>query len=245
MKKWMVFGIVFAVIFIFGFDAAFAGNGAPSGSHFQFNILGKKGKGTSADDSSGRTIMIPLKTTPGPSNFSGCDTAQENGGVYFVDDIWPNYQSTVPAGNAKLYFDVCQSCTSFEITDRNAIDDGVARINVPASMLDATTKGILFDVYIRVMGKPLQCMEINGYAYDGAYYFHSGTVYLSKKARTTFTQINDLFNVYYCDYDVSPSENTTCNNEISVFSDVFASYFWNILNDGTKIVQVRIYARPQ
>jgi len=34
-----------------------------------------------------------------------------------------------------------------------------------------------------------------------------------------------------------------CDNEISVFADVFDSYFWELYNDGTKWVQVRIYAQ--
>jgi hypothetical protein len=139
---------------------------------------------------------------------------------------------------ARLNFVACDTCTDFAITDRNAIDDGNATIQVPASMLAESTRGILFDVYIRVMGKPLQCMEIEGYAYDGSYYYNSGSVYLSKKAKTTFVKINDLFDVYYCDPGA-----TTCDNEISVFADVFDSYFWELYNDGTKVVQVRIYAQ--
>ncbi len=29
--------------------------------------------------------------------------------------------------------------------------------------------------------------------------------------------------------------------ELSVFNDVFDNYFWNIINDGTRNVQVRLY----
>jgi hypothetical protein len=213
------------------------GNGAPSGPHWQFNIIGKKKNGIGGDTSNGRSIFIPLKTV-GTPNYLECGDAQNNNGVKLVDDVWPNYSSDVPANNARIAFEVCETCSDFQISDRDAVDDGVATIQVPASMLDASTKGILFDVYIRVMGKPLQCMEINGYAFDGNYYFNSGTVYLSKKGKTTFVKVNDLFDVYYCDIVTDP----TCSpTEISVFDDVFQSYFWELYNDGTKIVQVRIY----
>jgi hypothetical protein len=237
--------VVAAMTFVFAFmGSAIAGkgNGTPSGVEkiFQFNIIGKKNNDISGDTSNGRAIMIPLKTVGTPSSLD-CIDAQSTGGVKIVDDVWPNYSSELPANNARLNFEVCEECTDFAITDRDAIDDGNATIQVPASLLAESDKGILFDVYIRVMGKPLQCMEINGYAYDGNYYYNSGTVYLSKKAKTTFVKINDLFDVYYCGTDP-----TTCitPTEISVFADVFQSYFWEMYNDGTKVVQVRIYARP-
>lgn len=241
MKK----GILFALVAVLGltlmFGVAFAGNatkgnGAPSGSHWQFNLIGSK-NGISGDTSNGRSIFIPLKTVASPDHLE-CTAAQSTGGAKLVDDVWPNYSSDIPENNARIVFEVCQDCTDFQISDRDAIDDGQAKILVPASMLDASTKGILFDVYIRVMGKPLQCLEINGYTFDGNYYYNTGTVYLSKKGKTTFLKINDLFDVNYCDVIANPACTPT---EISVFSDVFDSYFWELYNDGTKVVQVRIY----
>jgi hypothetical protein len=238
------FVLLAAMTFIIGLIApavAGKGNNTPNTQKlFQFNIIGKKKNDISGDTSNGKAIMIPLKTVVTP-NYLQCQDAQGQGGAKLVDDLWPNYSSELPANNARLNFEVCQDCTDFAISDRDAIDDGNATIQVPASMLDETTKGILFDVYIRVMGKPLQCMEINGYALDAdnSTYYNSGTVYLSKKAKTTFIKINDLFDVYYCDPGA-----TECTNEISVFSDVFESYFWELYNDGTKVVQVRIYAQP-
>lgn len=35
------------------------------------------------------------------------------------------------------------------------------------------------------------------------------------------------------------------DEELSVFNNVFEDYFWNILNDGTRLVQVRLYPRSQ
>ena len=123
--------------------------------------------------------------------------------------------------------------------NRNALD-GDATILVPQSMLDATTKGILFDVYIRVLGKPNQCMKIDGYAYDSATgYWLTGTLYISRKGgKSTFMKINDMFEVQFC---ATPPDCTPA--ETSVFADVFEDYFWSITNDGTRIVQVRIYPR--
>lgn len=236
--------LVFALV---GSASAQKGNGTPSGVQkiFQFNIIGKKNGDIGGDTSNGKSIMIPLKTTTTPSKLEYCAAAQESAGVKFVDDVWPNYSSDVPQ-NARLNFVVCDEanpCTDFVISDRDAIDDKNATILVPRELLDATTKGILFDVYIRVMGKPLQCMEIEGYAYDttdtGTIYYNTGSVYLSKKGKTAFVQINELFDVLYCDPGA-----LQCTNDISVFADVFEGYFWEMYNNGTKVVQVRIYARP-
>ena len=240
MKK----GILFALVTVLGLTlacgVAFAGNphtgnGAQSGQHYQFNIIGST-NGTSGDTSNGRTIFVPLHTQKTP-DYEACQNVDDTG-VTVLDDLWPNNSSTVPANNARIEFEVCQSCTNFEISDRDATDDGVATIEVPASMLDGSGN-IKFDVYIRVLGKPLQCMEINGYAYDGNYYYKSGTVYLSKKhGGTTFVKVNDLFDVWYCDAYTNP----TCTpTEISVFASSFQNYFWELYNDGTKLVQVRIY----
>ena len=101
---------------------------------------------------------------------------------------------------------------------------------------DQNGNAIKFDVYIRVMGKPLQCMEINGYVFDGSYYYLSGTVSLSKNKKTTFMKINELFDVHYC----APGTEI-CNTVLNVFDDIFQDYFWELYNDGTKVVQVRIY----
>ena len=250
MKKLLKFTIILTLAITLGYGTALAdkpikdgdypGNDSPSGKHFQFNIIGKKNNDISGDDSKGRTIMIPLKTL-GTPDYMECEDAQDNEGVILVDDLVPTYSSSVPANNARLYFEKCATCNNFEIADRDAIEDGEATILVPTSMLDPTTKDILFDVYIKVMGKPLQCLEIDGYAYDNTQnlYFWSGSVYLSKKAKTTFMKINEMFDVWWCD----TSNCAGTKAEISVFADVFLNYFWELLNDGTKVVQVRIYPR--
>ncbi len=64
------------------------------------------------------------------------------------------------------------------------------------------------------------------------------------KGKQVFINANDLFNVWWCTVDTTTDTCMGDAQEISVFSDAFDSYFWNILNDGVKLVQVRIYPRP-
>ncbi len=240
MKKAVIISLVFALTLILGYGTSFALQSQDgtklSGPHWQFNIIGSP-KGISGDTSNGRTIKVPLKNVSGPSELV-CDVD----GVVIVDDIAPTYSTSVPAG-ARIYWEVCDTCTGFQITDRDATD-GSATIQVPASLLGPNGE-IEFDIYLRVLGKPNTCMNINAYAYDlqQNLYFYAGSAYISRKAgKSTFVKANDLFDVWFCQVDTTTN---TCSAgtsvELSVFNDVFESYFWNILNDGTRNVQVRIY----
>ena len=270
MKKILTFALVAAAATLFCSGISFAGNNAPSGKHFQFNLIGKKTEKGNGDpmlnadisngwDSNGRSIMIPLKTDNKPYTAEGeqyicgdytIDDFKESGGAKYVEESNEEVVNGLPAipnPGVKLYWDRCPDCTDFVITDRDAIDDGIARIDVPTN-LDFLNENsfIQFEVWIRVRGKPMQCMEINGYAYEptGGLYYQSGTVFLSKNKKTTFTQIDQIFDVWYCvEVETAPGSGifeTECS-EKSVFDPMFQDYLWNILNDGTKNVQVRLY----
>ena len=204
-----------------------------SGPHYQFNIIGSP-KGISGDTSNGRSIMVPLKNGTGPSQIT-C----EDGQYLPLDDERPTWMDQVPAG-ARLYF---LPSTTFEIVDRDATD-GAATIKVPVS-----GDQITFDIYLRVLGKPNTCMDINAYAYDSLQqlYFWAGSVDVNRKTgKSTYVKVNYLFDVWYCQVDtttIPPTCTAGTTEEVSVFNNVFSSYFWNILNDGTRLVQVRLYPR--
>jgi len=248
MKKTMIFVFAFALSISLTFAMALAEKPPMgpklSGPHWGFNIIGHPNNKFSGDNSNGRTIMVPLKTVPGPSSL-----ACEADGVVIVDDQAPTYSTSAP-NTARIYFEVCESCTTFEIADRDALD-GRAKVLVPASALQADGT-IKFDIYLRVLGKPNTCMEIGAYAYDAdqALYFWAGTAFISRKTgKSVFVKANELFSVWYCQKDVTDldadgnTEECVAGTEVelSVFNDVFEEYFWNILNDGTRLVQVRIY----
>jgi hypothetical protein len=100
-------------------------------------------------------------------------------------------------------------------------------------------------VFIRVLGKPLTCMDINAFAFDEAQglWFWAGSVELNRQtSKSTFVKVNELFNVNFCTGDTLTGLCTVgTTQELSVFNNVFGSYFWSILNNGTRIVQVRLY----
>jgi hypothetical protein len=203
-----------------------------SGPHYQFNIIGSP-KGISGDTSGGHAIMIPLKNATGPNEIV-CEAEP----YVLTDDEVATFTDQVPAG-VKLYF---QPSDTFAILDRDATD-GSATVLVPVD----SNRTITFDIYLRVLGKPNTCMDIDAYAFDSVQnlYFWAGSVDVNRKTgRSTYVKVNYLFDVNFCQVDTLTGECTAGTlEEYSVFNNVFSSYFWSILNDGTRLVQVRLYPR--
>ena len=244
------------MILTLSYGITMAGTGLPiTGKHYNINIIGhpKNVECISGDDSNGRAIMVPLRNVGGTSNLvcqAGPNPDQQ---TVFVDDEYPTWVTQEPAG-AKIYF---VPGDHFEIMDRDACDSNGAKIMVPTidqtDPLDPTKTQpvIAVDVFIRVLGKPNTCMNITGYAYDATQqlWFWSGTVYLNRSTgKSTFVKATDLFDVWWCDVVVNPTTGALecaagTEAELSVFNDVFETYFWNIINDGTRLVQVRLYPR--
>ena len=216
---------------------ATTGNGAPSGGHFQFNIIGHP-KGISGDDSSGRAIMVPLKNATGPNSIT-CEADQ----VILKDDVSPTFTDQAPTG-ARIYL---VAGDHFEILDRDATDSNGARIMVPVQNAGTANATFTYDVFLRVLGKPLTCMDINAFTFDAdqSLWFWAGSVEVNRQTgKSTFVKVNELFDVMFCTVDTSTGECTAgTTQELSVFNNVFDSYFWSILNNGTRIVQVRMYPR--
>lgn len=232
--------VVFVMVFTIG--TAFAGNTAtgnqaPSGPHFNINIIGHPKGSIGGDDSSGHSIMIPLKNVqPGVPI-----TCVDVNGVVLIDD--KGLTPTVEPTGARIYF---VSGDHFEIIDRDATDSNGATIMVPVGAPDPVTgdKAIAFDVYIRVLGKPNQCMKIDAFVTDATdadqtVWYQTGTLKVSRKTgQSIFVRVNELFTI--CIWDAIQQK---CVDYRSVFNDIFDSYFWSILNDGTRLVQLRLYPK--
>jgi hypothetical protein len=221
-------------------------NGFPSGKHWQFNIIGhpKNVEAISGDDSNGRAIMVPLQNANGPDQPT---LACEADGVVLNNDLTPDFTDQEPVG-AKIYF---VSGDHFEILDRDATDKNGARIMVPTMLSETGETVLAVNVYLRVLGKPLQCMGIEGFAFDElqGLWFSAGQVTLKRRPGASIAvNVDQLFTVNFCQKDVTDADGDGITDEciagteqeLSVFNNIFSSYFWNILNDGTRLVQVRL-----
>jgi hypothetical protein len=262
--------VVFVLAICFGSAHAFKYNGSNvNGKHWQFNIVGHPNS-ISGDNSNGRAIMVPLDTKKYNGNDQWELICPENTDAVFVDDNEPTYYEE-PAGGVRLYFEASGDPNTFEIVDRDATDGEARIMipsDLGANpMYDAaecaacdlltgpekkfcqdkycseTQDVIAVNVYVRVLGKKNTCMNINGFAYDNyqQLFFWSGQIQLARKSgKATWVNVDDIFYVHWCD-----TVNTDCEAkdtyELSVFHDVFEYYFWDILNDGTRLVQVRLY----
>jgi hypothetical protein len=273
MKKTIVFSLVLALVLVIGYGSSFALTASDgtklSGPHEQFNIIGhpnKRGNNgcISGDNGNGGAIMIPLKNVGGPNELVCNEGPNPGEQTVFVDDEYPTWVTQEPAG-AKIYFECGDS---FDIIDRDGCDNNGATIQVKCDTepdpLDPTNTQdvIAYDVYIRALGKPNTCMNIEGFAYDDGQglWFWSGTVYINRDSKkSTFVKATELFDVWWCNVeevagDLIGNDDSVCETgeecvcadtpvELSVFNDVFDNYFWNIINDGTRIVQVRLYEK--
>jgi len=232
------------------------GNGAPSGSHYTVNLIGVKNPKNfdeGAESSGGSSMFIPLRTTQQPSHFDdGEGTCTDTNGnqTDFVDDTFPNWQTTDPAPGTKITF-TPTTTGNFEVLDRDATD-GEGEIQIPVD--SGPGKWVQYDLFVRVLGKPGGCAEISGYAYDstgsatgGDSWWYSGTIYLDRTGgKSTFVKATDIFDVWYCDLTTDTSGAVVCADspeEISVFNDVFEDYFWAVANYDTKLIQLRFYPK--
>jgi hypothetical protein len=231
------------------------GNGAPKGQleHFLLVAPGNPNDTQTAltdflsnDGSNGRAIFIPVKTTNGP-NAIYCANADGTGSYIIGDEANNNLGSVEPMDGVKINFVKDSTLSRIDIADRDATD-GYAEIRVPQSWENATS----VDLYMRVLGKPGGCISADAFVYDGSYYFYAGTAVFKRKAgQSTFVNASELTDVYYCpdgstvvptggnSYDcVFPDTTTTTAIELSVFAAVFSEYFWDVNNDGVRVMQV-------
>ncbi len=238
MRKFLITLLAVAVVFAMVLPTLAA---KPNVQHFdaKFNIIGhpKNVDVLKNDAANGTAIFVPLKNANRDSlqcAFEGDAIVNEPAGVVV---------ETVEPVGAKIYFVYDPENPKFDILDRDATDADGATIQVPEPGT--------WTIYLRVLGKPYQCMNINAYAYDldQNLWFYAGSVYLSRKVgqnnnNTSWISTKDLFDVNFCQV-VSVGPPVVCapgslRTDLSVFDDVFESYFWNILNDGTRIVQARL-----
>lgn len=248
MKKLISFTLAALLVISVSHGVALAGRGNNGlyGAHWQFNIIGhpKNVDAIKGDHSNGRAIMVPLR------NAHGADAIVCEEDEYVITpDEEPLWKDQAPAG-AKIHF---VGGDHFEIMDRDATDGNGAKIMVPTEAQDGEPV-LAVDIYVRVQGKPMTCMDIDGYAYDQdqGLWFWSGSVDLNRKhGKASWVDVRELFDVWFCQVDYLDVDmdgiTEECvegtDAELSVFNNVFEDYFWNILNNGTRLVQVRLYPR--
>ena len=217
--------------------ATTTGNGAPSGTHFNLNIIGvPKDKTATMTTGDGHRIFVQLNGGEDAASLNGKLASQ----LVKVNKI---FLQPAPAGE------------SFQVLDANATDSNGALFQLPADVSTAWT------VWARALGKPggksstTTCATTAGVdgilgTADDEVICSLNTLTLQRnKGKSTFTNVSaDLL---FITVTVDPLTNaalatclgvtTATDVTVSLFNGCLQSYFWNYDNQGLKLLQLRFY----
>jgi hypothetical protein len=222
-----------------GASPAFAqtGNGAPSGPHYNLNIIGmSKGKTADMTGSERHTIFVAL----------GARNDQVTSKIYLT----PAEDFRVCDGNA---FDPAFDCAGNQIASQGAVFElpcntnltlGGADVLVPC---DAADPKLAYSVWARALGKPGGEATMTTCATDpelGDVVCSTENVLLVRnKGKSTFTNVTQQLTSLVACEDVNPDpliEDIVCTR-FALFSGDFQDWFWQYDNRGLRLAQVRFY----
>jgi hypothetical protein len=212
--------LIAAFVFVSSASTASAtGNGAPSGSHYQLNIIGvSKDKNPNMTGGDGRRIFVGLGRT---GEVSGTRINLTEGDFGVVD---ANGTDGVAA---------------FSLPNPDPDGDGTTAYSVYVRALGKPGgKATMQSCYTDAQTGETWC------AVDYVGGVNPITIERTK-GKQTFTNVSkDLLYVDTCtSYDVTTQ---TCNawDQLPLFSDSNDSYFWQYDNQGLKVAQLRFYEVP-
>jgi len=229
MKKVILLTLlVLTLVASLSVGVAFAGNNGDgpkpgkdfNGPHFNLNILGKVNIGEGDMNNPDRhTIFIPLVTD---WYTDPCDTTGPNANNGDV----PGVVSALPEKGIRLKIGPSPD-DSFYVIDGNAVYDKYAEIQMPAAQNG-------YDVYVSGKGKPGGCLDVDAYLVDvggttTTMYFIGHVDVDRKTGQPKWQNANFLL------YDSGGN---------AYFADPLDNYFWQLYNNGLRLMQIRFYPTP-
>ncbi len=218
-------------------SVAATGNGAPSGSHYNLNIIGvPKDKTATMTTGDGHRIFVQL--------WGGEDAVSLNGKL-----------SNQLLKVNKIFLQPAPAGESFQVLDANATDSSGALFQLPADVSATWT------VWGRALGTPggkanmTTCATTAGLdgilgTADDEVICSMGTLSLDRtKGKQTFTNVSG--DLLFITIVVDPTTNaslatclgvtSTSTVAVSLFNGCLQNYFWNYDNQGLKLLQLRFY----
>jgi len=208
---------------------AFADNGAPSGEHYNLNLLGKTNcAGDDLTGSNRHTIQVLL-------NFSDPDADNIIG-----DD--PGNIVTLDKRN-KIFL---SGGTEFQVLDGNACDKDGAKMTLPSNVATA------WEVYLRELGKPGGTGDIRtcgidegpdgiaGTSDDEVVCSSENVVLARYTGRSQFRDVTKELTTMVVQVDVD-GDGVLDEISIPLFDPLLYQYFWDYDNNGLRLVQIRFY----
>lgn len=252
MKKFLTVALVVALTVTLGYGFAFAGNGAPSGPHYNLNIIGVDNPKSAKNIGSERhTIFVPLYSPKKVHTNADGSTVDIYTQIFLKES--PEGESfKVCDGNG---FDEAYDCDGEVITNRDgAVFQLPANANWTCVNWDDVNDECLaweadevhYYVYARALGKPNGKATLTTCAYDENNDVVCSTdneVFIRNKGKagSKFKDVTrNLTSLcyYILDEDTGDIIGESCD---SIFSEELYEYFWNYQNEGLRLLQLRFY----
>ena len=216
--------------------AALTGNGAPSGTHYNLNIIGvPQDKTADMTGSNGHVIFVQL--------FGGDSASSLNGKDF----------NTISKTN-KILLAPAPAGESFQVLDANATDSNGAQFQLPADVSTTWT------VWARALGKPGGNANMTTCATEDVVDPTTGattqevicslaTLTMTRTKNAKFQNVSSdlLFITLLVDpatnADLATCLGVTTATQVSLplFNGCLQNYFWNYQNNGLKLLQLRFY----
>jgi hypothetical protein len=190
-----------------------AGNGAPSGSHYNLNIIGVANPKTAVmTDTNGHTIFVPLWSNGKPANIWLCNSSNPATECYGL---------------------------GFSVLDRNGTDQDGATFALPAP--DPDNNGTTdYSVFARALGNPEGYSLTRTCATDpDTLEIVCSELILTLDASQRpqkFTNVSKYLLYVYADIDADGQV-----DRVPLFGDGLQDFFWQYDNHGLRLAQLRFY----
>lgn len=196
------------------------GNGAPSGSHYNLNIIGvEKSKTADMTNSSRHTIFVAL----GDNGYVKTRINLSEGDYAVLD------------GNGT------DGTAAFQLPDPG--------YNCPSDPTDSCWNDPqVYTVWVRALGKPggkatvTTCQDDGSGSEDAIVCSLDVSVTVERtKGKQTFQNVTKTLTTLCLDTDNTPG----CDTRTHLFQDPNRQYFWDYDNNGLRLMQMRFYPVPQ
>jgi hypothetical protein len=191
------------------------GNGAPSGPHYNLNILGKEECPTDPmTNGNGHVIFVLLNGGDAATNLNN------------------KLSGTISKVN-KIYLQQAPDASTFAVLDGNACDANGALFELPNP-----TNG--YSIWARALATPGGSATMTTCATDpttGEIVCSTMNVLLTRtKGQSTFANVTTQLTTMTF---VDPATGKTVT--VSIFDPSLIDYFWNFQNNGLRLAQLRFY----
>jgi len=231
MKKLLWIVVAVAVFSIAGFaQQSTTGNGTPSGTHYNLNLIGvTNGKNPPMTGSDRHTIFVPLFT----NGKDGPDTDPVPG-----TDIWLTQGPfAVCDGNA---FDAATDCNGTTVAKTGAVFQLPCNTNITTATgttLVPCTSGATasYDVWARTLGTPGGSSTLTTCATEpvtNTLVCSTNKAVFVRMKPNKFTNVTDALTSFV---------DTNTLQTVALFQGGFQGFFWDYDNNGNKLVQLRFY----